>query len=151
MIKTDNFTKMKFWIGRILILLILFFSFAWFFLIGQENSLFGWIISIIILFVLIGINQVGDFKIENDNLTYEIKSLIPFLREKNEVNLSNIESINLKADQSTNERGFMLTQKNNKNIVEVNLKDGTQLKIPGKIYPEGALALKQVIELNRSR
>jgi hypothetical protein len=151
MIKTENFSNMKFWIGRITISLVLFLTFVYFFLVGQENMLFGWILSICILLIMIVFNQVGDLKIENQKLTFEVKSLIPFLRDKTEIDLTTIDSISLKSDQTTNERGFMVNVKLNKNVLEIRTNNGSEFRIPGKIYPEGASALMKIIESKRSR
>lgn len=134
--------RMKRWMG----ISILFALIASLMILCNVTAISYWIIFAILYLILVAFNQVETLTIDEHKLMLERKSMFSFLSSKSEVELSQIEYLNFKSDQSSNERGWYLFERRNKNRLELITKDGVVLMINGKLHPDGANGIKTLID-----
>jgi len=147
MYKTVNFKKPITWLRKIIFIgLFLILPFA--ILIQTTNYSVSWFIIITLYIFFIVVGQIDELEINNISVTIEQKSILPFLRSKKIIPFSEIKSLRMISDQSTNDRGWLLYSQHKKNILELNLHNKTSEKISGSLHPKGIVSIKTIIEKN---
>lgn len=96
--------------------------------------------------VLLISKQVSEIEIQQDVLKYRQRAMFPFFNSEIEIPFNLIKTIELISDQTMTEKGWLLFQKNQKNILNITLLDGENYRINGKIHSKGPKALKELIE-----
>lgn len=108
-------------------------------------SLYSIVIVVLIYLCLILTITTEELIITKTDLTVERKSLIVFLSSKKSIPLVNIQNIRMISDQTSNDRGRMLTQ-NVKSVLSIELIKGETVRIYDSIHPNGIKYVKKIIE-----
>lgn len=108
-------------------------------------SLFSIVIVVLIYLCLILTITTEELIITKTDLTVERKSLIVFLSSKKSIPLVDIQNIRMISDQTSNDRGRILTQ-NVKSVLSIELIKGEAVRIYDSIHPNGIKYVKKIIE-----
>jgi hypothetical protein len=146
MYKTENFNKLKNWMPRVFIISILF-GIIFFIVIQSNLANLLIIISLTIGYLLLIVaNQIAEIEIQQDLMIYEQRSIIPILNSKIEIPFGLIKTVDLISDQTMNEKGWLMFQKNQKSILQITMKEGRNYRFNGKVHPKGSEILIKIIQ-----
>lgn len=146
MYKSNNFKNPKFWLVRSALVCVIFFAIGLLSFMMNALSVTIVIGLVITCILLILITQVSELTIDESGIAIESKSFLPFLYSSTEIGYNQINSLNVKSDQTLNDRGWLLSQKHKKNIVEVNYNQSECARIPAKLHPNGTNGIIALIE-----
>jgi hypothetical protein len=146
MYKTENYHKPASWMKRLIFVSILFVLIAYIMIISNVTQITYWIIYTILYLFFVLSNQIEELTIDDERIILEQKSIFPFLTSKNEIGLSQIKTLNLKSNQSSNERGWYFFERQNKNMLELITNDDVIFIINGKLHLQGANGIKTLID-----
>lgn len=146
MYRTQNFKSPFTWIRRIMYTSIFFLILIFSLYRILEFTEFTWLIIVVSYLFTVIAGQIDELTIDHKFVTIEQKSIVPFFRSKKIIEISNIKSLKKISNQTSNERGWLFFGRHHKNILEINLNNGTSERINGSLHPQGINSIKEMIE-----
>ncbi len=99
---------------------------------------------------IVASGQQETVRLSSAQIVLEKRSLLPFLRKLETIEMQEVESMHLISDQTSNDKGWQLFERCVKNVLLLNLNDGSHRRIYNSAFRGGVKALKDKISEIRS-